>query len=55
MTIMDSHHRLSHLDFDIKVGDCSLEKVKTYKYLGVELDETLTWHSSRKYLGVLEH
>ena len=45
--IMGSHYRLSHIehDFDIKVDDRTLERVKTYKYLWVELDETLTWHS----------
>ena len=39
--IIGCHYRLSHLehDFDIKVDDHSLERVKTYKYLGVELIE----------------
>ena len=47
LMIMGSHYRLSHIEhnFHIKVDDRTLERVKTYKYLGVELDETLTWHS----------
>ena len=44
--IVGSNYRLSQLehDFDIKVDDRSLERVKIYKYFGAELDEALAWH-----------
>ena len=59
---MGSNYRLSQLehDFDIKVDDRSLERVKIYKYFGAELDEALAWHPhidtiTKKVSGVLEH
>ena len=35
---------LNH-QFDIKINEHSLERAKTYKYLGIDLDESLSWDS----------
>ena len=37
--------------FQIKMGDVILEKVKSIKYLGVMLDEEITWSDQIKYLS----
>ena len=44
---------LNH-QFDVKIDGYSLERTKTYKYLGIDLDESLSWDSfmtmlSKKY------
>ena len=43
--IVASKHKLQQLnyDFQVKVNRQQLKREKTYKYLGVEIDESLTW------------
>ena len=35
---------LNH-QFDVKINEHYLERAKTYKYLGIDLDESLSWDS----------
>ena len=39
-----------HYDFEIKMGTSKLERVKTMKYLGVMLDEQLSWDCHIDYI-----
>ena len=43
--IVASKHKLQQLnyDFQVKVNRQQLKREKTYKYLGVEIDESITW------------
>ena len=45
--IIASNHRLNQLEhhFDIKVEDQPLLNVKAYRYLGIDVDETLSWQT----------
>jgi len=40
-------NRLANLNhqFDVKINEHYLERAKTYKYLGIDLDESLSWDS----------
>ena len=38
-------------DFQIKMGDSCLERVKSIKYLGVMLDDLLSWNTHVHYLN----
>ena len=40
-----------HNDFQIKMGDANLERVKSIKYLGVMLDDQLSWDFHIQYLS----
>ena len=46
-SIIGSHNRLANLNhqFDVKINEHYLERAKTYKYLGIDLDESLSWDS----------
>ena len=46
-SIIGSHNKLTNLNhqFDVKIDEHSLEGTKTYKYLGIDLDESLSWDS----------
>ena len=46
MTI-GGHNKLANLNhqFDVKIDEHCLERAKTYKYLGIGLDESLSWDS----------
>ena len=45
--IIASNHRLNQLehDFDIKVEEQPLFRVNSYRYLGIDVDETLSWQT----------
>ena len=42
-----SHNKLANLkyQFNVKIDEHFLERAKTYKYLGIDLDENLSWDS----------
>ena len=44
-SIIGSHNKLANLNhqFDITIDEHSLERAKTYNYLGIEFDESLSW------------
>ena len=44
--IIASHYNLNHMehDFEININEIPLKRVKSYRYLGLEIDETLSWH-----------
>ena len=44
---ISSQNKLANLNhqFDVKIDGYSLERTKTYKYLGIELNESLSWDS----------
>ena len=44
-SIIGSHNKLANLNhqFDVKINEHYLERAKTYKYLGIDLDESLSW------------
>ena len=43
--------RLTQVEnFRVSIGHCQLERVTEYKYLGVVLDDTLTWKSHVNYI-----
>ena len=44
-TIIGSHYRLRHLneDLNVRVDSQQLMRATTYRYLGIEVDETLGW------------
>ena len=46
-SIIGSHNKLADLNhqFDVKINEHYLERAKTYKYLGIDLDESLSWDS----------
>ena len=45
--IIGSHNKLANFNhqFDVKINEHSLERAKTYKYLGIDLHENLSWNS----------
>ena len=45
--IIASNHRLNQLEHesDIKVEDQPLLRVNSYRYLGIDVDETLSWQT----------
>ena len=45
--IIDSRYKLNNLnhDFIVSVDNREIERVTSYKYLGVEIDETLSWRN----------
>ena len=45
--LIGSQNKLANLNhqFDVKIDGYSLERTKTYMYLGIELDESLSWDS----------
>ena len=54
--IVASKHKIKQLDhnFQIKVNQQLLKRERTYKYLGVEIDESLTWgHQIEKILKIV--
>ena len=46
-SVSGSHNKLANLNhqFDVKINEHYLERAKTYKYLGIDLDESLSWDS----------
>ena len=46
-----SSRTFSNNSFEIKMGESSLERVKSIKYLGVMLDDQLSWNSHVQYLN----
>ena len=46
-SIVGSHTKLANLNyhFDVKIDEHCLERAKTYKYLGIDLDENFSWDS----------
>ena len=45
MTLSCTICTIRSYQFDVKIDDHCLERVKTYKYLGIDLDENLSWDS----------
>ena len=45
--INGSHYRLTHLtvDLNVNVNSQQLTRVTNYRYLGIEVDESLGWQS----------
>lgn len=45
--IIGSHIKLANLNyqFDVKIDEHCLQRARTYKYLGIDLDENLSWDS----------
>ena len=57
--INGSHYRLTHLtvDLNVNVNSQQLTRVTNYRYLGIEVDESLGWQSQeipsvKRYLQV---
>ena len=44
MLISSPHHPIRNLELSVRINDCILECVSSYKYLGVYLDSTLTFN-----------
>ena len=46
-SIVATQYKIAHLDHepDIRINGHSVDRVRTHRYLGVEIDDTLTWHS----------
>ena len=48
--LIGTHHRLYVVDTFLVVTDnASLERLDTFKYLGVTMDETLSWKEQLAY------
>ena len=41
-----TRYKIAHLDHqpDVRINEYSVDRVRTHGYLGVEIDDTLTWH-----------
>ena len=46
-SIIATQYKVAHLDHqpDVRINGHSVDRVRTHRYLGVEIDDTLTWHS----------
>ena len=46
-SIIATQYKVAHLDHqpDVRINGHSIDRVRTHRYLGVEIDDTLTWHS----------
>ena len=46
-SIISTQYKIAHLDHqpDVRINGHSVDRVRTHRYLGVETDDTLTWHS----------
>ena len=46
-SIITNQYKLAHLAHqpDIKIDGHKIDREKSHKYLGMEIDDTLTWHS----------
>ena len=46
-SIFPRHNKFANLNyqFDAKIDEHCLERAKTYKHLGIDLDENLSWDS----------
>ena len=46
-TIIATQCKITHLDPqpDVRINGHPVDRVRTHRYLGVEIDDTLTWHS----------
>ena len=46
-SIIATQFKVTHLDHqpDVRMNGHSVDRVRTHRYLGVETDDTLTWHS----------
>ena len=46
-SIIATQYKVAHLDHqpDVRINEHSVDRVRTHRYLGVEIDDTLTWHS----------
>ena len=49
--ILSSPSRTRNTNFSIKMGEIQLQRVKSVKYLGVMLDENITWSDHISYLS----
>ena len=49
--ILSSHSKTNSTTFEIKMGNVLLQRVKSVKYLGVMLDENMTWSEQMSYLS----
>ena len=46
-SIIATQYKVAYLDHqpDVRINGHSVDRVRTHRYLGVEIDDTLTWHS----------
>jgi len=46
-SIIATQNKIAHLDHqpDVRINGHSVDRGKTHRYLGVKIDDTLTWHS----------
>ena len=46
-SIIATQYKVAHLDHqpDVRINGHSVDRVRTHRYLGVEINDTLTWHS----------
>ena len=46
-SIITNQYTLAHLAHqpDIKIDGHQIDRIKSHRYLGIEIDDTLTWHS----------
>lgn len=46
-SIISIQYKIPRLDHqpDVRINGHSVDRVRTQSYLGVEIDDTLTWHS----------
>ena len=46
-SIIATSYKIAHSDHqpDVRINGHSVDRVRTHRYLGVEIDDTLTWHS----------
>ena len=52
IVLVGTHQRLNAVEsFSVAAGKTSLERVDTFKYLGVTMDETLSWKEHVSLLG----
>ena len=52
IVLVGTHQRLNAVDsFSVAADKTSLERVDTFKYLGVTMDETLSWKEHVSLLG----
>ena len=46
-SIIATQYKMAHLNHqpDVRINGSSVDRVRTHRYLVVEIDDTLTWHS----------
>lgn len=46
-SIIATQYKITHLRHqpDVRINGHFVDRVRTHRYLGVEIDDTLTWHS----------